>query len=247
MRLWGASAVPDCQGVSVIPRGIVVRSERGEVEAASVIAMEWIGDLTLNDLVRRLVATNDVVRLGGLGTRFMRLKQVLAEHRFSHGSLTPDNILMRRGDAMAIVDYDTAAWPGSPRGRMPNPLPAYRHPSGSAPAVFERRDDFAALVILVSLRALAVDSGMLFPKSLHPEHGMVLSARDLHDPRHSERFRRLSGIDDRKRSRWPRSWLSRAKAGRSNAAVRRSDPRCEAVTGRARRSTRSDTRPIYQI
>ncbi|MEZ4623495.1 MAG: hypothetical protein R2843_01515 [Thermomicrobiales bacterium] len=177
----------------------------------------------------------------------MRLKQVLAEHRFSHGSLTPDNILMRRGDAMAIVDYDTAAWPGSPRGRMPNPLPAYRHPSGSAPAVFERRDDFAALVILVSLRALAVDSGMLFPKSLHPEHGMVLSARDLHDPRHSERFRRLSGIDDPETVA-----LAAILAESCQKPVDQTPPfdevirAAKAVTGRARRSTRSDTRPIYE-
>ena len=241
------SPSPIAGGVSVIPRGIVVRSERGEVEPHPVIAMEWIGDLTLNDLVRRLVATNDVVRLGGLGTRFMRLKQVLAEHRFSHGSLTPDNILMRRGDAMAIVDYDTAAWPGSPRGRMPNPLPAYRHPSGSAPAVFERRDDFAALVILVSLRALAIDSGMLFPKSLHPEHGMVLSARDLHDPRHSERFRRLSGIDDPETVA-----LAAILAESCQKPVDQTPPfdevirAAKAVTGRARRSTRQDARPIYE-
>ena len=39
------------------------------------------------------------------------------------------NIVLRRGDAMAMVDYDSAAWPGSPRGRAGNMSGAYRHPS----------------------------------------------------------------------------------------------------------------------
>lgn len=195
-ELRAISPSPIAGGVSVLPRGILLAGEREEARSQPVFAMEWIGDLTLGDLVRRLIAANDVVRLGGLGTRFARMKQSLGEHRFTHGNLSPENIVMRRGDAMAIVDYDTAAWPGSPRGRIAEPSPAYRHPSNARPAVLERRDDFAALVLMVSLRALAIDSGMLFPRSLHPEHGLVLSARDLHDPRHSDRFRRLAMIDE---------------------------------------------------
>jgi len=195
-QLRARTPSPVAGGVSVIPRGLLLPARRGEPAPFPVIAMEWVGDFTLNEVTRRLVARNDVVRISGLGTQFQRLMQALNEARFSHGELTPDNIVLRRGDVMTVVDYDTAAWPGSPRGRIGDAGGAYRHPSGAIPMVVERRDDFAALVILVALRALAVDPGMLFPPSDHPDHGLVLSARDLQDPAGSERFRRLAAIDD---------------------------------------------------
>jgi hypothetical protein len=246
--LRSMSPSPIAGGVSVINRGLLLRAKRGEPQPHPVIAMEWIGDLTLDDAVRRLIAANDVVRLGGLGSKFIRLKQALAEQRFSHGNLVPANIVLRRGDAMAVVDYDTAAWPGSPRGHVTSSANAYRHPSAATPAVLERRDDFAALVILVSLRALASDTGMLFPRSLHPEHGLVLSARDLHDPKHSERFRRLSMLDDPETVA-----LSAILAEACRKPVDQVPPfeevlrAAKAVTGRVRRASQPEpSRPVYQ-
>jgi hypothetical protein len=246
--LRSISPSPIAGGVSVIPRGLLLPGKRGEVRSHPVIAMEWIGDANLEDTVRKLIAANDVVRLGGLASKFVRMKQSLGEQRFSHGNLVPANVVLRRGDAMAVVDYDTAAWPRSPRGRTAATANAYTHPSGNAPAVLERRDDFAALVILVTLRALSADTGMLFPRSLHPEHGLVLSARDLHDPKRSERFRRLSMIDDPETVA-----LAAILAEACQKPIDQVPPFDEvlraarAVTGRVRRASQADARPqMYQ-
>jgi hypothetical protein len=115
-RLRARSASPIAGGVSVIPHGIIV-TEGGQEHSHPVIAMEWLGDFNLADAVRSMVETNDIVRLSQIGTQWQRLMLALAEERFTHGDLSPENAVLRRGDAIAIVDYDTAAWPNSPRHR----------------------------------------------------------------------------------------------------------------------------------
>lgn len=247
-RLRSLSPSPIAGGVSVIPGALLFPEGRDELRPHPAIAMEWIGDATLGDLVRRLIATNDLLRLSNLSTTFTRLMQTLGNERFSHGDLEPSNIVLRRADGMAIVDYDSAAWPGSPRGRAAQPRGAYRHPSNKTPVVVERRDDFATLVMLVSLRALAIDTGMLFPHSLHPEHGLVLSARDFQDPAHSERFRRLATIDDPETVA-----LSAILAEACRKPIDEVPPfeealrAAKAVTGRARRASQArKPRSLYE-
>jgi hypothetical protein len=193
-RLRARSASPIAGGVSVIPHGIIV-TEGGQEHSHPVIAMEWLGDFNLADAVRSMVETNDIVRLSQIGTQWQRLMLALAEERFTHGDLSPENAVLRRGDAIAIVDYDTAAWPNSPRGGIGNRERAYRHPSGETPFVVERRDDFAALAILVSLRALALEPGLLQPEGA-PDEGLVFTAADFAEPARSERFHRISRMDD---------------------------------------------------
>lgn len=194
-RLRARSSSPIAGGVSVIPNGIIVH-EDGQDRAYPVIAMEWLGDLNLADAVRGMAETNDIVRLSAIGTQWQRMIAALAEERFTHGDLSPENAVLRRGNAIAIVDYDTAAWPGSPRGETGNREVAYRHPSGEAPFVVERRDDFAALAILVSLRALALDPGVLRPGGGDSDEGLVFSAGDFTAPARSERFHRISRMED---------------------------------------------------
>lgn len=194
-RLRARPSSPIAGGVSVVPNGIIVHEE-GEDRAYPVIAMEWLGDFNLADAVRSMVETNDIVRLSAIGTQWQRLIAALAEERFTHGDLSPENAVLRRGDAIAIVDYDTAAWPGSPRGETGNRELAYRHPSGEIPFVVERRDDFAALAILVSLRALALDPGILRPDSGQETEGLVFAATDFAEPARSERFHRISRMED---------------------------------------------------
>ncbi len=187
---------PIAGGVSVVPDGLQLQNLDGSSRSFPVVAMEWIPGPTLADAVVRTIESNDLVRMSMLGTQWLRMMQTLTDAGFSHGNLTPDNVMIRRGDAMAIVDYDTAAWPGSPRGRTGNDNPAYRHPSGDVPFALERRDDFAALVIAVTLRALATDPGMLQKQMLTPGIGLLFDRADLVDPARSPKFERLGRIND---------------------------------------------------
>jgi hypothetical protein len=181
--------------VSVVPAGITLHEE-GRERTLPVIAMEWLGEFNLAESVRHMVETNDIVRLSSIGTQWQRVMLALGEERFTHGELEPENAFLRRGDAVALVDYDTAAWPGSPRGLPGNRRVAYRHPSGELPFVVERRDDFAALAILVSLRALALDPHLLIADPVRETEGLVFSAGDFRSPQNSQRFHRISRMDD---------------------------------------------------
>ena len=187
---------PIAGGVSVVADGLLLQNLDGSSRSFPVVAMEWIPGPTLADAVVRTIESNDLVRMSMLGTQWLRMMQALTDAGFIHGNLTPDNVMIRRGDAMAIVDYDTAAWPGSPRGRAGNDDPAYRHPSGDTPFALERRDDFAALVIAVTLRALATDPGMLQKQASTPGMGLLFDRADLADPARSPKFERLGRISD---------------------------------------------------
>ena len=195
-RLRSLSPSPIAGGGSVVRDGLLLQNLDGSSRSFPFIAMEWIVGPTLADAVVRTIEANDLVRMSMLGTQWYRLVQALGDAGFSHGNLTPDNVMIRRGDAMVVVDYDTASWPGSPRGRAGNDDPAYRHPSGDTPFALERRDDFAALVIAVTLRALATDPAMLQKQSSTPGVGLLFDRADLVDPGRSPKFQRLARIND---------------------------------------------------
>jgi hypothetical protein len=118
--------------------------------------------------------------------------------QFVHGNLSGDNAMVRPREGIALVDYDTAYWPGAPVLKHIEARPGYRHPKG-VPADPDRRDDFAALVIYTSLRTLAA-----WPE-LRDEHGdpasrlggvLLFGAQDLANPDGSALFGKVRVLDD---------------------------------------------------
>ncbi len=145
-------------------------SEAGSRQSSAVVAMEWVNGLTLMQTVDRASRAGNTSVLRALGKALTECMNDLAAEGFTHGDITAHNIIVRTDGTLAIVDFDTAAWPGSPLGVGGAGSPGYRHPSAALSG--ELRDAFSALVLLKSLSVLAEDP------DLRRSHGDPVSAED---------------------------------------------------------------------
>ena len=196
LRAGGAS--PIIGQITYIPDGIALPGHDLRSETHALIAMEWVMGATLIAATDRASRARDRQYLLALAHAWLAAMETLDQIQFVHGNLTGDNALVRPREGIALVDYDTAYWPGAPLVKYLESRPGYRHPKGVL-ADPERRDDFAALVVYTSLRILAV-----WPE-LRDEHGdpasqlggtLLFSARDLANPDGSALFGKIRVIDD---------------------------------------------------
>jgi hypothetical protein len=136
--------------------------------------------------------------LNALANSWLRAVAANREVDFSHGSLTGQNVMVDLERGPVFVDYDTAWWPGAVSLSKQKPPATYSHPRGVASAP-ERRDDFAALLIYTSLRALAIDPSLRDDFGDPPariDGAILFSASDLASPNKSKLFERLRDLGD---------------------------------------------------
>lgn len=189
---------PIVGGLAYISEGLTFPAADFRSTHLPVVAMDWVMGPTLIAATDRACRAGDRAYLAALAAAWLTMVDALAESDFAHGNLTGDNALVRAREGIALVDYDTASWPGLPKLPAPDQLPGYRHPRGVASRP-ERRDDFAALMIYTSLRVLAQ-----WPE-LREEHGdppsklggvLLFTAKDLTAPDNSKLFGKLRVLDD---------------------------------------------------
>lgn len=197
-RLRASEHSPLVQFVHLFPDGLLLPGPDFRSASEPVIAMEWIEGPTLIEAVDRAARQREHRVLHALANSWLRAVVANREVEFSHGALTGQNVMVDLDRGPVFVDYDTAWWPGAVSVSKQKPPASYAHPRGSASAP-ERRDDFAALLIYVSLRALAIDP------SLRDEFGdpparidgaLLFGTADLATPNKSELFERLRRLDD---------------------------------------------------
>ncbi|MGI8643168.1 MAG: RIO1 family regulatory kinase/ATPase [Thermomicrobiales bacterium] len=158
------------------PEGLIVARDDLRTEASRVIVMEWIDGATLRETVDRALDRDDRQTLTSLADAWDSAIARLVEARFVHGDLSADNVLVDPDGRIRFVDFDTCSWPGSPPPPMLFGTPAYVHPRANADTTGANRDAFAALVIGVALRALALVDRRPAGRS---SGGLLFSAWDL--------------------------------------------------------------------
>lgn len=197
-RLRSLANSPLPPGLAYLPDGLSFPAADFRSNHLPVVAMEWLMGPTLIAATDRACRANDRPYLSALAAAWAAMVDALAESDFAHGDLTGDNAIVRPREGIALVDLDTATWPGSPKPPTPDLTPGYRHPRGRVSKA-ERRDDFAALMIYASLRVLAQ-----WP-DLREEHGeppskpggtLLFSPKDLSNPDASLLFGKLRVVDD---------------------------------------------------
>ena len=146
--------------IKYLDKELFVDTSNSDDSEFPVLLMDWVEGLTLDKYIREHL--DDEYELSMLAYQFSRLAMWLMPQPFAHGDLKPDNILVRKDGTLVLVDYDGMYVPAM-KGQKARELgsPDFRHPSRTEDDFDEHIDDFSLASILLSLKAIALQPGLL--------------------------------------------------------------------------------------
>lgn len=144
-------------------------------EEYPVLLMDWVDGIPLDQYLKTII--NKSYEKDLLAYRFSLLARWLVSQHFAHGDLKPDNICVRDDGSLVLLDYDGMYVPAlSGRKPLEQGSPHYRHPLRSTQPFDEHIDDYSLSLILLSLRAIALDE-TLYVRYSSSEY-LLLSEQD---------------------------------------------------------------------
>lgn len=158
-----------------------------------ILLMDWVEGKTLDKYIRENI--DDQYALEMLAYQFSRLAMWLLPQPFAHGDLKPDNIIVRDDGSLVLVDYDGMYVPAM-KGQKARELgsPDFRHPSRTADEFNEHIDDFPIASILLSLKAIALQPGLL--EEYGAKDRLLLSEADYRNISGSQFFKQVFPSDN---------------------------------------------------
>ena len=160
-------------------------------EEYPVLLMDWVDGIPLDRYLKTII--NKSYEKDLLAYRFSLLARWLVTQPFAHGDLKPDNICVRRDGSLVLLDYDGMYVPAlSGRKPLEQGSPHYRHPLRSTLPFDEHIDDYSLSLILLSLRAIALDE-TLYVRYSSSEY-LLLSEQDQLNPYTSPIFKELNHL-----------------------------------------------------
>jgi hypothetical protein len=172
-----------------LPRGIRVAGRW-----LPMVKMEWVEGQPLDRVVEEAALEGDKRRLHELAAAWDATVRGLAQVGVTHGDLQHENILVSNAGGppqMRLVDYDGAFVPAlNGRVALEQGHPHYQHPARSRSEYGPHLDAFPALVILLSLQALAVEPGLW--RRHHTDKHLILRGDDFAAPDHSALLQELA-------------------------------------------------------
>ena len=170
------------------PRGIRIYGEW-----YPILKMEWIDGHTLEKFVENnLYNPNTLKRISG---KWQAITFALQSLPVAHNDLQHGNIIVQPDESIRLVDYDGIFLPrfqgnDSPEVGHSN----YQHPKRTSHDYDAHIDNFPALVIHLSLLAVAADPGLWH--RYHKDKSLIFTQNDFAQPRSSELFRTLKSNGD---------------------------------------------------
>lgn len=176
-------SVPALVGFQYLPRGIRIQRT-----LYPIVKMEWVDGEGLHTFIGKNL--NNPRLLLAMASQCRHLMSSLRQHRIAHGDLQHGNILVIRTGEMRLVDYDGMFVPLL-AGKQSSELghPNFQHPKRTAADYNEALDNFAALVIYTSLRALVADPDLW--RQFHTGENLVLTKDDYNAPSRSPALKRM--------------------------------------------------------
>lgn len=184
-------------------------------QSLPVTVMPWIEARTLDGWIdARVRSGHGAEYLDRFARNWRSAMRDLRRAKIAHGDLHHGNVLIERGTGnMRFIDYDAMWTPtlaGTPNDEIGHPN--YQHPSYHYPVPRPRPygpdlDNFSALVIYLSARAVEHDS-TLWQRFHRAEDHLIFTLEDYKDPSHSDVFRAVEGSSSSEVRR-----LGRALAG----------------------------------
>lgn len=170
------------------PQGIRIQGQM-----YPLVKMQWIDGVALHTFVRGHL--HDPPSLLALAAQWRSLVSSLQGNLLAHGDLQHGNVLVTPDGQLRLVDYDAMYVPalqGTHCAELGHP--SYQHPQRQASHYDAQLDNFAALVIYVSLRALAVEPAWW--KTYHTGENLIFSSADFKAPQQSRLFQALKQSPD---------------------------------------------------
>jgi serine/threonine protein kinase len=159
-----------------------------------VATMPWLEGHCLHDWVGERLS--DPQRIGPLAERWRKAVEQLGAAGIAHGDLQHGNILIGSRSRIRLVDYDSV-WVSEIADVAPREVghPNYQHPQRRELGLWGRYVDwFSALVIYVSLRAVAAEPDLW--SEYHNGENLILCANDYLKPGTSPIWDRLANSSD---------------------------------------------------
>jgi len=164
-------------------KGILVRGEW-----YPIVKMQWVEGSPINTWVDENV--NDAAKLRAAAAQWRTLVNDMRKHSLAHGDYQHGNIMVTTQDELRLVDYDGMYCPAFGKGRSPELGHAnFQHPRRLPEHYDDTLDNFSALVIYVSLLALAEEPALW--KEFYTGDNLLLVSADYKNPQNSKAFARL--------------------------------------------------------
>ena len=184
---------PGFVSFAYLDRELLIRGERHPV-----LKMDWVDGQTLD----RYVAANlaNPAALGALAAEWARLMRDLQTMPIAHNDLQHGNVIVRPEGDLGLVDYDgvfLAPFRGDSSPELGHRN--YQHPSRTARDYDERIDNFPALVIHLSLLAIARDPSLW--NRFHDGDNLLFTRADLAHPGSTPLWSQLERCPDPEVSR----------------------------------------------
>ena len=158
-------------------------------EEYPVLLMDWVDGIPLDQYLKTILDKQYKKDL--LAYRFSLLARWLVTQPFAHGDLKPDNICVRDDGSLVLLDYDGMYVPAlSGRKPLEQGSPHYRHPLRSTLPFDEHIDDYSLSLILLSLRAIALEKSLYYKYSSNEY--LLFSEKDQMNPYTSPVFTELN-------------------------------------------------------
>ena len=181
-------SLPSLVEFAYLAQGIRVRGQW-----YPVVKMEWVEGAPLHMYVEQNL--HNAALLRKLAARWRGLVNSLRGSRLAHGDLQHGNALVIASGDLKLVDYDGMFVPAL-RGERSIEIGHvnYQHPKRDGDDYDEHLDAFAALVIYLSLRAVAVAPDLW--STYHNGDNLLFRGSDFRDPQSSPLFTHLRGSPD---------------------------------------------------
>ena len=184
-----SAPVPYLSEFRYAPEGIMVGSQR-----FPILFMKWIEGPTLDLYVSEMLERRDV--LVHLAEEWLKVVSSLQTSGMAHGDLQHGNVIVEHGQ-LRLIDHDgifvpaMKEWTACEVGHQ-----HYQHPKRTAQEFDANLDNFSALVIYLSLLALAERPSLW--QEYHDEN-LLFTKADFVDPSASTLFTKIKEIGPEQR------------------------------------------------
>ena len=155
-----------------------------------IVKMEWVNGHPLDRYVRRNLDMPN--SLQNIAARWRGLISALRSLNIAHNDLQHGNVMVQDDRSLRLVDYDAMFLPQYLGQSSPeNGHQHFQHPKKTSQNYDGRMDNFPALVIYLSLLALAADPSLW--DKFYNDDNLLFRRVDYADPSNSQCFHALKG------------------------------------------------------